>query len=194
MLLIPKPGKCPPELRTVFDLSERNKNTAKLTSPLPDQEGILRRAASHPFRSMIDLAAAYEQVRIEPDHVEHTAMTTPDGNMVSLVIQQGDCNVRATYQTLMNHLFSAHIGRFMDVYLDDIIIYSDTLQEHVKHVKLVLDILKKEKFYVSKKKLNFLQPELKLLGRIIDDSGIRMDPDKVESVANWKVPMNRDLL
>jgi hypothetical protein len=61
-------------------------------------------------------------------------VSTPDGNMVSLVLQQGDCNAPATYQSLMNYLFGQYIGRFMDVYLDDIIIYSKTLEEHVKHL------------------------------------------------------------
>jgi len=119
---------------------------------------------------------------------------TPDGNIVSLVAQQGDCNAPATYQALMNHIFSAYIGRFMDIYLDDIVIYSNTLVEHVEHVKLVIDILTREKLYLSKKKLHFIAPELHILGHIIDDDGIRMDPDKVDSVVNWKVPTNRDLL
>ena len=79
----------------------------------------------------------------------------------------------------------------MDVYMDDIVIYSNDLNEHVQHVKLVLDILK---LYLTRKKLHFLPASLKLLGRIIDDLGIRMDPDKVDSVLSWKVPTNRDLL
>lgn len=73
----------------------------------------------------------------------------------------------------MNHIFSSYLGRFLDVYLDDIIIYSDSL---------------------SKAKIRFLASELKLLGRIIDDDGIRMDPDKVDCVVNWKMPTNRDLM
>ena len=194
MLLIPKPGTNPPQLRTVVDLRERNSNTKKLTSPLPDMEGMLRRIASKPYRTTLDLKNAYEQIRIVPEHVERSAVTTPDGNMVSQVVQQGDCNAPATYQSLMNHLFSAYIGRFMDVFLDDITIYSDSLEEHTKHVKLILDILEKEKLYLSGGKLHFIAPELKLLGRIVDDEGIRMDSEKVDSVLNWKVPTNRDLL
>ena len=141
MLLIPKPGTNPPQLRTVVDLRERNKNTKKLTSPLPDMEGMLRHTASKPFRSLLDLKNTYEQIRIIPEHVERSSVTTPDRNMVSLVIQQGDCNAPATYQALMNYLFSSYIGRFMDIYLDDIMIYSNMLVGHVKHVKLILDIL-----------------------------------------------------
>jgi len=196
MLLIPKVRKKdqPLELRTVFDLHECNKNTYKRTSPLPDMDGMLRRAAGKPFRTTLDLKSAYEQIRIEPKHVECSAVTTPDRNMVSLVAQLGDCNAPATYQALMNHIFSAYIGRFMDIYLDDIVIYSNTLVEHVGHVKLVIDILAREKLYLSEKKLHFIAPELHLLGCIIDDNGNRMDPDKVDSVVNWKVPTNRDLL
>ena len=113
--------------------------------------------------------------------------------MVSLVTQQGDCNTLATYQVLMNHLFSVYISCFMDIYLDDIMIYLDCLEDHIKHVKLVLDILYREKLYLSQSKLRFIEPELKLLGHIIDDQGIRIDTEKVDSVLNWKVPTNRDL-
>jgi hypothetical protein len=195
MLLIPKPNTSNPvQLQTVVDLRERNKNTRKMTSPLPDMEGMLRRTASKQFRTMLDMKNAYEQIRIIPEHVPRTAVTTPDGNMVSHGVQQGDCNAPAIHQALMNHLFSAYLGRFMDIYLDDIVIYSDDLKEHVRHVKLVMDILFQEKLYLSKSKLHFIQPVLKLLGRILDDQGIRMDPDKVDSVLNWKVPTNRDLL
>lgn len=194
MLLIAKPKRDKPELRTVFDLRERNKNTRKLTSPLPDIEGILRRVAKKPFRSALDLKAAYEQIRIVPEHVHRTAVTTPDGNIVSNVIQQGDCNAPATYQALMNHLFSTHIGVILDVYLDDIIIYSDTLEEHIEHVKIVYRILDEQLLYLSRDKLRFIVSSLDILGHIIDDTGIRMDPHKVDSVVAWKTPTNRDLL
>lgn len=76
MLLIPKAGN-PPRLRVVVDLRERNKNTRKLSSPMPDMDGILRRVARKPYRSLIDGADAYEQIRVVPEHVERTAVTTP---------------------------------------------------------------------------------------------------------------------
>ncbi|KAF8831165.1 hypothetical protein HHX47_DHR1000004 [Lentinula edodes] len=192
MLLIPKPGN--QKLRVVVDLRARNANTQKLSSPMPDIEGIKRRVARARFRSIIDGKDAYEQIRIVPEHVARSTVTTPDGNMVSLVIQQGDCNAPATYQALMNYLFSEYIGRFMDVYLDDIVIYSETLEDHVKHVKIIIDILKHEKLYLSEEKLNFLPDEFKVLGCIINDKGIRMDPHKVDAIIRWPTPTNRDLL
>lgn len=198
MMLLTKPGTgvngVPARLRVVADLRERNANTAKLTSPLPDMEGILRRVSRKKYRSLIDGKDAYEHIRVVPEHVDRTAMTTPDGNMVSLVMQQGDCNAVATYQTLMNHIFGPYIGVFMDVYLDDVVIYSDTLSDHIQHCKTVIDVLKREKLYLSATKLRFLNSEMKILGRIVDDQGIRMDPHKVDSVSNWKVPTSKELL
>ncbi|KAG9221453.1 hypothetical protein CCMSSC00406_0010144 [Pleurotus cornucopiae] len=192
MLHIYKPGT--KLLRIVVDSRERNANTVKMSTPMPNIEVILRRIAAHLFRSSMDGKDAYEQIRIIAEHVARSAMTTPDGTMVSLVMQQGDCNAPATYQALMNHIFSPYIGVFMDVYLDDIIIYSDTLEEHIQHVKTVIDVLTREKLYLSEKKLHFLEKDLKVLGHVVDDSGIRMDPHKVDAVVNWKTPTNRDLL
>ena len=143
---------------------------------------------------VLDLKKAYEQIRIVPEHVEWSAITTPDGNMVSQVIQIGDCNAPATHQALMNNLFSSYVGQFMDIYLDDIVIYSNCLEDHIKHVKLVLNVLCKEKLYLSVHKLRFIMPELKLLGCVVDNEGIHMDAAKVDSVMAWKVPTNWDLL
>ena len=182
MLFIKKPGS--DKLRMVVDLRERNKNTHKMSAPLPDIDGILRRVSKGRYRSIIDGQDAYEQIRIVLEHVECSAVTAPDGNMMSTVIQIGDCNAPSTYQALMNYLFSTYIGQWMDVYLDDIVVYSNTLEEHVEHVRTVLDILRQERLYLSEGKLRFLCKEMKILGRIVDDDGIRMDPDKVDSVVN----------
>ena len=114
--------------------------------------------------------------------------------MESLVMQQGDCNMGATYQTLMNHIFASHIGVFVYVHLDDIIIFLDSIEEHVKHVRTVFDILRKEKLYLGPSKMQFFAEELKILGHIIDNKGISMDPHKVNKVLNWKAPTKKDLL
>ena len=114
MLLIPKPYKPKNmlELRTIFDLRERNKNTIRMTSPLPDIEGVLQRVAEKRYKSVLDLTATYKQIRIIPEHVERSAMTIPDGNMVSQVVQQGDCNAPSTHQSLMNYIFSPYMVIF----------------------------------------------------------------------------------
>jgi hypothetical protein len=196
LLCIPKPNKPKdkPELRTAIDLRARNANTHKLSAPLPNIDAVMRRVASCPYRSLFDQRDAYEQIRIVPEHVSRSAVTTPDGNIESLVLQIGNCNMPATYQALMNHIFSPYIGVFLDVYLDDIIVYSKSLEEHVKHCKIVFDILEREVLYLSKYKMQVLVPELKVLGHLIDDSGIRIDLVKVDSILNWKTPTSKDRL
>jgi hypothetical protein len=155
---------------------------------------ILNRVSRRKYWCLIDLKDADEQIRIVPEHVPRSLFNTPDGTMVSKVLQMGDCNAPATYQSPMNHIFGSYIGIFLDVYLDDICVCSDTAEDHVKHLQLVIDILRREKLYISKEKLHLFVPELKLLGHIIDSGGIRMNPDKVDSILKWKVPTNRDLL
>src|SRR6266567_849851 len=196
MMFIPKaakPGE-KPKLRTPVDLRPRNANTIKMASPLPEINGIMRRVASHHYVSILDQKDAYEQMRIDPKDIWKSAFSMPNGNMVSNVIQLGDCNVLATYQALMNHIFLPYIGVFMDTYLDDLIIYSDSIEEHIEHVKIVLDILKKEKLSLSEGKLDFLPKQIKVLGRVVDEDGIQMDPYKVDALVRWKAPVNRELL
>ncbi|KAJ8507317.1 hypothetical protein ONZ45_g10305 [Pleurotus djamor] len=192
VMCIYKPGT--DILRSVVDTRDRNQNTYKMASPLPDIQMMLRRMIIFAYWSSMDGCEAYDHIRVILEHVERTAMTTPSGTAVSNVLQQGDCNGPATYQALMNYLFAEYIGVFMYVYLDDIIIFSATLEEHIKHCKIVIDILRREKLYLSQKKLKFLVNELNILGHVIDHDGIRMDPHKVDSVVNWKTPTNRDLL
>lgn len=117
---------------------------------LPDINGILRRVAWKRYRSIIDGQDAYEQIRIIPEHMERSAVTTPGIN--------------------------------------------EPLEEHVRHVKTVLGILEREKLYLSEGKLQFLCHKLKVLGRVVDDEGIRMDPDKVDRILHWMTPVNRDTL
>ena len=82
----------------------------------------------------------------------------------------------------------------MDIYLDNLVIYSDTIKDYMRHLRTVIDILHKEKFYLSKHKIQLFQKELKILRHIVNNQGIRMDPHKVESIRQWKVLTNKDLL
>jgi len=123
-----------------------------------------------------------------------TLFAMPDGTMISHVMQIGDCNAGATYQSLMNHIFGPYLGVFMDVYLDDIVVYSDSAVEHVQHVKTVVDTLHKNQLYLSEHKLQFFMPKLSILGHVIDDHRIRLDPCKVDKIINWKTPTTKEML
>jgi Reverse transcriptase (RNA-dependent DNA polymerase) len=104
---------------------------------------------------------------------------TPDGTMCSLVMLQGDCNSRATFQLIMVLKLAPYIGVFIDVYLDDIILYLDSIADHMEHCHTIFSILQREKFYLTTlDKLQFFAEKLNVLGHIIDHKGIMMDPNK----------------
>ncbi|KAF8666245.1 hypothetical protein RHS04_09699 [Rhizoctonia solani] len=194
MLFLPKKKDGKVELQTVLDKRKQNANTVKLASPLPLPKDILSEVSRHQYKTLLDGKDAYKQIRVIEEDVHKTLFHTPMGTMVSCVMQQGDCNARATYQALMNHIFALYIGVFMFVYLDDIVIFLDTLDEHVKHIRTILRVLKQEKLFLSPNKMQFLAEELHILGHIVDEQGIQMDPHKVDSVLKWKTPKSKEQL
>jgi hypothetical protein len=175
-------------LRTVVDARQRNSNTIKDLTPLPDQEIIREDVANARFKSKIDLADAYEQVRVEPRDVPKTLFATVMGTYNSNVVQQGDCNAPATFQRLMTSIFRDIIGRFMHVYLDDIFIYSNTPQEHQNHIRAVLERLRNNHLFLKWKKCELYAKEVECLGHIIDENGIHPDSEKMNSIACWRTP------
>jgi hypothetical protein len=187
LMCIPKKdGK----LRTVVDCRQRNDNTIKDVTPLPDQEIIREDVARAKYRSKIDLTDAYEQVRIRPEDVHKTAFSTIAGTYVSNVIQIGDCNAPATFQRLMTFIFRDCIGQFLHVYLDDMFIFSDTIEDHEKYLKIIFDRLRKYQLYLKWAKCELYAKEIDCLGHMIDDEGIHPDTDKLDRIRGWRTPRN----
>ncbi|QRW21231.1 Retrovirus-related Pol polyprotein from transposon [Rhizoctonia solani] len=156
MLFLPKKKDGKVELQTVLDKRKQNANTVKLASPLLLPKDILSKVSRHQYKMLLDGKDAYKQIHVVKDDVHKTLFHTPMGTMVSRVMQQGNCNAGATYQALMNHIFAPYIGVFMFVYLDNIVIFSDTLEEHVKHIRTILRVLKQERLFLSPNKMQFL--------------------------------------
>ena len=177
-------------LRTVFDCRKRNDNTVKDVSPFPDQDLIRQDVARAPFRSKIDLSDAYEQVRIVPEDVWKTAFSTVYGTMLSHVLQQGDCNGPATFQRLMTHVFRTHIGIFVHPYLDDIFIFSFSLEEHERHLGIVFELLRVNELFLKAAKCDLYSIKMDCLGHLIDDKGLHADADKMARVREWRRPRN----
>jgi hypothetical protein len=106
------------------------------------------------------------------------------------VLIEGLTNAPTTFQTVMNSILRTYIRKFVVVYIDDILIFSKSEAEHQAHLRLVLEVLKRERYFVCKAKSSFAQSEIKYLGHIVDKQGIRSDPKKVEAVQTWPVPKN----
>lgn len=177
-------------LRTVVDLRQRNENTIKDVTPFPDQDQIRNDFARAKYRTKLDMSDAYEQIRIADADVWKTAFATIYGTFISRVTQQGDCNAPSTFQRLMVSIFRSKIGIFVHVYLDDIFIFSDTLEEHVQHVRWVLDRLREFRMHLSSKKCDILSRKADCLGHIVDDRGLHADTDKMSRIRNWHKPRN----
>jgi hypothetical protein len=167
---------------------KRNDNTIKDVTPFPDQDNIRMDVAKARFRSKIDMSDAYEQIRIRPEDVWKTAFATTFGTAVSHVMQQGDCNAPATFQRLMTWIFRDVIGNFIHVYLDDIFVYSETIEDHERHLSLVFNRLRKEQLYLSKAKCDLYSKDMDCLSHRITDQGLHVDSDKMGRILEWHMP------
>jgi hypothetical protein len=176
------------KLRTVIDLRKRNNNTVKDLTPFPDQDEIREAVARGKYRSKLDMTSAYEQIQVNLDHVTKTAFQTVFGTFYSNVMHQGDCNTPSTFQRLMMRLFRSHIGRGIYVYLNDIFVYSDTIDEHEHLLEEVLRILTGAQLYLSERKVEFFAERIDCLGHVIDERGIHADADKMATIRSWPTP------
>ena len=107
------------------------------------------------------------------------------GMFVSLVMQQGDCNAPSTFQRLMTVVFHDYIAHFIHVYLDDISIYSSSIEEHEKHLGLVFNKLCEAQLYLSRDKVDVYSQRMDCLGHIISDAGIHTCGDKMQKIRGW---------
>ena len=175
-------------LRMVQDYRYLNKITIKDSYPLPRIDDLLDRISGAKYFSSLDLTSGYYQIRIPEEDVPKTAFKTPMGLFQFKVLCFGLTNAPATFQAAMDKMLGDFINDFVVVYLDDIMIYSKTLEDHEKHLRAVLERLREHKFYANLKKCDFMKSEVAFLGHIISADGIKVDPKKVQAVSEWDVP------
>ncbi|GJV02953.1 putative reverse transcriptase domain-containing protein [Tanacetum coccineum] len=137
---------------------------------------------------MIDLRSGYHQLRVHEDDIPKIAFRTHYVHFEFTVMPFGLTNAPAIFMDLMNKVCRPYLDKFVIVFIDDILIYSKTQEEHVKHLRLVLELLKKEKLYAKFFKCEFWLREVQFLGHVINGNGIHVNPSKIEAVKNWKAP------
>src|ERR1700722_12552437 len=143
------------------------------------------------YRSKIDMSNVYEQICVEPSDIWKTAFATIYGTFMSHTMQQGDCNAPATFQWLVTVIFREYIRRFVYIYLDDIFVISNSIEEHEKHLRLVFNKLRKAQLFLEESKLDLYSKKMDCLGHIIDDRGIHVDSDKMAQVHKWHTPRSK---
>ena len=178
-------------LRMCIDYRFLNKITVKNRYPLPRIEDLLEQLHGATVFSGLDLASGYWQIRIHDDDVDKTAFRTHLGHFQWRVLSFGLTNCPSTFQQVMNDVFRDCLGKFVVIYLDDILIYSKTAAEHEHHLRVVLQRLREHEFYCRPHKCHFNQSEIQYLGHIVGREGVKVDPRKIQAVAEWPVPQDQ---
>ena len=177
-------------LRLVVDYRGINEGTVKNHYPLPLIRETLIRISKAWFFTKLDVRGAYNLFRMAEREGWKTAFQTHYGLFESLLMPFGLTNMPADFQRFINEILAPFLDHFTSVYLDDILIYSDTMEEHTRYVHRVLEQLTDTGLHLKPEKYEFHKTEVKYLGLIIGADGIKMDPSNVETVKAWPPPKN----
>jgi hypothetical protein len=174
--------------RMCIDYRALNEVTIKNKYPLPRIEDLFDQLRGASVFSKIDLRSGYHQLKIRPSDIPKTAFITKYGLYEYTVMSFGLTNALAFFMYLMNSVFMDYLGKFVVVFIDDILIYSQSEEEHVEHLKMVLRRLREHQLYAKLSKYEFWIHEVLFLGHIINQDGLAVDPKKVADILNWKAP------
>ncbi|GJS10087.1 putative nucleotidyltransferase, ribonuclease H [Tanacetum coccineum] len=174
--------------RMCIDYRELNKLTMKNRYPLLRIDDLFDQLQGSSVYSKIDLRSGYHQLRVRDEDIPKTAFRTRYGHYEFQVMPFGLTNAPAVFMDLMNRVCRPYLDKFVIVFIDDILIYSKTKEEHDAHLRLILELLKKEELYAKFSKCDFWLSKVQFLGHVIDSEGIHVDPAKIESIKDWESP------
>ncbi|GJP56124.1 hypothetical protein CLOM_g15177 [Closterium sp. NIES-68] len=187
VLFTPKPDG---SLRMCIDYRALNKQTIKNKYPIPRIDDLLDQLRGATVFSKLDLRSGYWQIRMADNSIRKTAFRNRYGSYEYLVMPFGLTNAPATFQAEMNHILQPLLDECVVVYLDDILIYSRDMKQHVEHLQRVFENLRRERFYVKLSKSEFALEKVHFLGHMVSAQGVHVDPKKIEAVRTWKTPEN----
>ena len=178
-------------LRLCIDYRQLNSKTLKDAYALPRIDQIFDYLSGAKYFSVLDMKSGYHQVPIKEEDMHKTAFTAgPLGHWEFTRLPFGLTNSPATYQRLMEHVFRDIHLDFVQIYLDDLLVFSSSFEQHIQHLEQVFERLRSYNLKLAPKKCKFFQNSVKYLGHVVSEDGISVDPDKTSKVAEWKVPEN----
>ncbi|GJR33539.1 putative nucleotidyltransferase, ribonuclease H [Tanacetum coccineum] len=175
-------------MRLCIDYRELNRITIRNRYPLPRIDDLFDQLHGAKYFSKIDLRSGYHQLRVREQYISKTAFRTRYGHYEFLVMPFGLTNAPAVFMDLMNRIFHEYLDKFVIVFIDDILVYSKSEEEHERHLRIVLEILRQKKLYAKFSKCEFWLQQVAFLGHIVSADGIIMDPSKVEAITKWPRP------
>ena len=176
--------------RVVVDYRALNEVTVKNKYPLPLMDELFDRVYGATVFTKIDLRTGFHQIRVADEDVEKTAFRTRFGHFEYLVLPMGLCNAPGTFMQLMNDTFRDLLDKSVLVFLDDILIFSKSKEEHTAHVREVLTRLRAQKLSAKRSKCEFFRKEVEFLGHQIGAAGLAVSQDKISAVKDWPEPKN----
>jgi len=176
--------------RLCVDFRRLNALTVKNKYPLPIIEELLEELQGASWFTTLDLSSGFHQIRMAEGEEYKTAFQTHNGHYEYCVMPYGVTGGPATFQTVMNILLEPLLRKCAVVFIDDILIYSKTWDDHLQHIRAVLTLLQQHKFQVKLSKCSFAKQQLTYLGHIVSSEGVATDPTKIESIKNWPRPAN----
>ncbi|GJV66771.1 putative reverse transcriptase domain-containing protein [Tanacetum coccineum] len=174
--------------RMCIDYRELNKLTVKIRYLLPRIDDLFDQLQGLSVYSKIDLRSVYHQLRVRDKDIPKTAFRTRYGHYEFQVMPFGLTNAPAVFMDLMNRVCKPYLDKFVIVFIDDILIYSRNKEEHTNHLRIIVELLKKEKLYAKLSKCDIWIPIVQFLRHLIDSQGLHVDPAKIEAVKNWTSP------
>jgi hypothetical protein len=184
-LFVKKKGK---SLRMCVDYRPLNAVTIKNKYPLPWIDILFDQLSRAKVFSKIDLRSGYHQIKIRPQDIPKTAFSTRYGLYEYLVMSFGLTNAPAHFMYLMSSVFMPELDKFVVVFIDDILVYSENEKEHAEHLRIVLERLREHKLYAKFSKCEFWLTKVPFLGHVLSFKGIFVDPTKVQEVLDWEAP------
>lgn len=176
--------------RLVIDYRKVNEKTVSDRYPMPDITDILDKLGRCNYFSTLDLASGFHQVEVHPDDIEKTAFSVEGGHYEFPRMPFGLKNAPSTFQRVMDQVLREFVGHFVCVYMDDIIVFSTSLQEHTDHLKKVLETLSQYNLKLQLDKCEFLCKEVAFLGHVVTPEGVKPNPEKIKAIRNWPIPRN----
>jgi hypothetical protein len=170
------------------DYQALNKIMVKYRYLLPRIDDLLDQLKNVVYFNKLDLRSRYHQIRVTEQDAWKNAFKIKQGLFEWLVMPFGLCNAPTNFMRVMNDVFKPFIDDIVILYLDDIIFFSETWDEHVRHVKKVLDTLQREKLYIKLSKCEFGKTTLVYLRHIVGGGQLKIDPSKIDVIVNWPEP------
>ena len=176
--------------RVCMDFTDLNKACPKDPFPLPRIDRLVDATVGHPRMSFLDAFQGYHQIPLTLEDQVKTAFMTPVGNYHYKVMHFGLKNAGSTYQRMMTRIFEPQLGKVIEVYIDDMVVKSKIVFEHVKDLEIIFDILREHKLRLNASKCSFRVGSGKFLGYMVTYRGIEVNPDQIKAINNLQAPRN----